>query len=48
MSNSEGGSFRVVKKEWLVTDEPIRFTPKELDRLLLHCSTIGASDITID
>lgn len=47
MSNPEGGSFNVIKKEWLIIDEPIRFTPKELDRLLLHCSSIGASDITI-
>lgn len=42
-----GGSIRIVKKELLIPDEPIRFTPKELDRLLLHCSKIDASDITI-
>jgi defect-in-organelle-trafficking protein DotB len=30
----------------LLTDEPIRFTAETLDRLLLHCSELEASDIT--
>ncbi len=33
--------------EYLLPNEPVRFTPRELDRILLHCSAIGASDITI-
>ncbi|HKY69834.1 MAG TPA: Dot/Icm type IV secretion system ATPase DotB [Gammaproteobacteria bacterium] len=31
----------------LLPDEPIRFTPREMDRMLLHCTKLNASDITI-
>lgn len=31
----------------LIPNEPVRFTPRELDRALLHCTELGASDITI-
>jgi len=33
--------------EYLLTDEPVRFTTEALDRLLLHCVKLSASDITI-
>ena len=33
--------------EYLLPEEPVRFTPRDLDRLLLHCTLAGASDITI-
>jgi defect in organelle trafficking protein DotB len=35
------------KKEIMFPDEPVRFTPREMDRLMLHATKIGASDITI-
>lgn len=31
----------------LFPDEPNRFVPKELDRLLVHCQKLNASDITL-
>lgn len=31
---------------FLLPNEPVRFTPTELDRLMLHCVSLGASDIT--
>lgn len=31
----------------LLPEEPVRFTPRELDRLLMHCTLLNASDITI-
>jgi len=34
-------------KEHLITDEPARFTLKDMDRVLLHCTAHNASDITI-
>lgn len=33
--------------EYLLPDEPVRFTTEALDRLLLHCVKLEASDITI-
>lgn len=33
--------------EYLLPDEPVRFTTEALDRMLLHCVTREASDITI-
>src|SRR5262245_11400060 len=33
--------------EHLLPDEPVRFTTEALDRMLLHCVTREASDITI-
>lgn len=36
-----------VNKEFQFPDEPARFTPKDMDRLLLHCTQKGASDVTI-
>lgn len=33
--------------EYLLPDEPIRFTTEALDRMLLHCVHLEASDITI-
>ncbi len=35
-----------VKQDYLLPDEPVRFTPRDLDRLLLHCVNLEASDIT--
>lgn len=32
--------------EYLLANEPVRFTPAELDRVLLHCVNLNASDIT--
>lgn len=32
--------------EYLLANEPVRFTPAELDRVLLHCVKLEASDIT--
>ncbi len=32
--------------EYLLPNEPVRFTPLELDRVLLHCVKLDASDIT--
>ncbi|MGE3318818.1 MAG: Dot/Icm type IV secretion system ATPase DotB [Candidatus Berkiella sp.] len=34
-------------KEHLIPEEPARFTIKDMDRLLLHCTSRNASDITI-
>jgi defect-in-organelle-trafficking protein DotB len=36
-----------VNKEYLLPDEPVRFNPREMDRMLLHCTHLGASDITM-
>lgn len=33
--------------EFLLPDEPIRLTDKEVERLLVHCTKVNASDITI-
>jgi defect-in-organelle-trafficking protein DotB len=32
--------------EYILANEPVRFTPAELDRVLLHCVKLDASDIT--
>ncbi len=32
--------------EFILPNEPVRFTQAELDRVLLHCVNLGASDIT--
>src|SRR3989338_9180619 len=37
----------VLEPEKLFPDEPTRFTPKELDRLLVYCQKLNASDITL-
>lgn len=34
-------------KEYLLPEEPPRFSPRDMDRMLLHCTLIGASDITM-
>lgn len=34
-------------KTYLMPDEPVRFTPRDLDRLLLHCVGHDASDVTL-
>ena len=31
----------------IMPNEPVRFTPQDLDQLLAHCETMNASDITI-
>ena len=31
----------------LMPDEPLRFTKDELDKLLVYCSKLGASDVTL-
>lgn len=36
-----------MSNEFILPDEPIRFTSREMDRLLVHCTLKGASDITI-
>lgn len=36
-----------MNKDHLIPDEPARFTIKDMERVLLHCTTHGASDITI-
>lgn len=36
-----------VNKEYLLPEEPARFTPRDMDRMLLHCTLKGASDITL-
>jgi len=33
--------------EYLLPDEPIRFTTETFDRLLLHCVNLSASDVTL-
>jgi defect-in-organelle-trafficking protein DotB len=33
--------------EYLLPDEPIRFTTEALDRLLLHCVNLSTSDVTL-
>lgn len=35
------------KKELMFPEEPVRFTVREMDRLLLHATKVEASDITI-
>lgn len=37
----------VIHKEFLLPDEPVRFTPREMERMFLHCAKLDASDITI-
>ena len=34
-------------KNYMFEQEPVRFTAREMDRLFLHCTKLGASDITI-
>ncbi len=36
-----------INKDYLLPEEPARFTPKDMDRMMLHCTEKGASDITI-
>ena len=36
-----------ISTEYMLPDEPTRFTPRDMDRLLLHCTLKGASDITM-
>lgn len=36
-----------MNKDYLIPDEPARFTIKDMERVLLHCTTHNASDITI-
>ena len=36
-----------MSEEYLLPEEPIRFTPRDMDRLLIHCTLKNASDITI-
>ena len=33
--------------DFFIADEPLRFTAESLDRLLVHCTNLNASDITI-
>ncbi|PCH57858.1 MAG: Dot/Icm secretion system ATPase DotB [Legionellales bacterium] len=33
--------------EYLLSDEPVRFTPEDLDRLLVHCIKFETSDVTL-
>src|ERR1700683_5109493 len=34
-------------KEFIMPEEPVRFSAREMDRMMLHCTAKGASDITI-
>ncbi len=36
-----------INKEFILPDEPARFTARDMDRMMLHCTAKGASDITI-
>lgn len=36
-----------MNKDYLIPDEPARFTIKDMERVLLHCTAHNASDITI-
>lgn len=36
-----------MSNEYLIPNEPIRFTKDEMDKLLVHCHKIDASDITL-
>ncbi|MBS0286298.1 MAG: Dot/Icm type IV secretion system ATPase DotB [Proteobacteria bacterium] len=36
-----------ISKEFILPDEPARFTPRDMDRMMLHCTLKGASDITV-
>ncbi len=36
-----------MSEEYLMPDEPIRFTKEELDRMVVYCYKLSASDITI-
>ncbi|MGD9592081.1 MAG: Dot/Icm type IV secretion system ATPase DotB [Candidatus Berkiella sp.] len=36
-----------VTKEFILPDEPSRFTPADMDRLFIHCTQKGASDVTV-
>lgn len=36
-----------MKNEFLLSDEPIRFSTETFDRMLLHCVNLSASDITL-
>jgi defect in organelle trafficking protein DotB len=38
---------RVLVNEHMMQNEPTRFTPADLDRLLVHVQTLDASDITV-
>ncbi len=33
--------------EWLLPEEPIRFSTESLDKVLLHCVNLSASDVTL-
>ncbi len=37
----------ILDQDKLLPDEPNRFMPKDLDRLLIHCQNLNASDITL-
>lgn len=37
----------MTQDSFLLPQEPIRFTPRDMDRLLIHCTLKDASDITI-
>jgi len=36
-----------MNKEFIMPDEPVRFTTADMDRMMQHCTLKGASDITI-
>ena len=37
----------IMNKDYLIPEEPARFTIKDMERVLLHCTAHNASDITI-
>lgn len=36
-----------ITKDYIMPDEPARFSARDMDRMMLHCTLKGASDITI-
>ncbi len=47
MAASSGKPRLFRMSEFLLPDEPIRFSTEALDRMLLHCVNLSASDITL-
>src|SRR4051812_46765527 len=47
-TTAKSGKQRLFRmSEFLLPDEPIRFTTEAFDRMLLHCVNLSASDITL-
>ena len=46
-NNALSKKNKPIKNQYMLSEEPVRFTLREMDRLFLHCSELNASDITI-